>query len=229
MRWLLIPREDLEIIDDWYTLGLRSTGSKTVVFNDVFIPEYRTITRLAVAAGEAPGREVNTHLMYGAPEPANFTGAMSVPAIGAAVGLIELFRQRLGSKINIPETTNSPYLPEGMTQTMARLARASATVDSARALMTLNAQRYSRRPVKEVPIEQDMRLRRDTAFTAQQARRAANVLYEESGGSALAENSELQLFWRDTNAAAAHRGLMWDWQSEGWVKASLGLPMPALT
>jgi alkylation response protein AidB-like acyl-CoA dehydrogenase len=229
MRWLLIPREDLEIIDDWYTLGLRGTGSKTVVFNDVFIPEYRTITRLGVAAGEAPGREVNTHPMYGAPEPANFTGAMSVPAIGAAVGLVELFRERLGSRIQIPEDTNSPYLPEGMSQTMARLATASATIESCRALMLLNAQRYARRPVGEVPIEEDMRLRRDMTFTAQQARRAANVLYEESGGSALSEKSLLQLFWRDTNAAAAHRGLMWDWQSEMWAKAALGLPMPPLT
>ncbi|MGH3302659.1 MAG: acyl-CoA dehydrogenase family protein [Streptosporangiaceae bacterium] len=229
MRWLLVPREDLEIIDDWHTLGLRGTGSKTVVFNDIFIPEYRTITRLAVAAGEAPGREVNTHPMYAAPEPANFTGAMSVPAIGAAVGLVELFRERLGSRIQIPEDTNSPYLPEGMSQTMARLANASATIDSCRALMLLNAQRYARRPVSQVPIEEDMRLRRDMTFTAQQARRAANVLYEESGGSALSEKSLLQLFWRDTNAAAAHRGLMWDWQSEMWAKAALGLPMPPLT
>jgi alkylation response protein AidB-like acyl-CoA dehydrogenase len=229
MRWLLIPREDLEIIDDWFTTGLRGTGSKTVVFNDIFIPEYRTITRIAVAAGEAPGREVNTHPMYGAPEPANFTGAMSVPAIGAAIGMIELFQQRLGSRIQVPESTNSPYLPEGMSQTLARLANASATVDSARAVMTLNALRYARRPVQTVPIEEDMRLRRDMTFTAQLARRAANILYEESGGSALAEKSLLQLFWRDTNAAAAHRGLMWDWQSEMWAKAALGLPMPPLT
>ncbi len=154
---------------------------------------------------------------------------MSVPAIGAATGLVELFRERLGSRIQIPDSTNSPYLPEGMSQTMARLATASATVHSCRALMLLNAQRYARRPVSQVPIEEDMRLRRDTAFTAQQARRAANVLYEESGGSALPEKSLLQLFWRDANAAAAHRGLMWDWQSDSWAKAALGLPMPPLT
>ncbi|MBO0822383.1 MAG: acyl-CoA dehydrogenase family protein [Actinobacteria bacterium] len=229
MRWLLIPREDLEIIDDWYTVGLRGTGSKTVVFNDIFIPEYRTVTRLAVAAGEAPGREVNRHPMYGAPEPANFTGAMSVPAIGAATGLIELFQEKMGSRIQIPESTNSPYLPEGMSQTLSRLANASATVDSARAVMLLNAHRYSQRPVQQVTIEQDMRMRRDQTFTAQLARRAANILYEESGGSALSEKSLLQQFWRDTNAAAAHRGLMWDWQSEMWAKAALGLPLPPLT
>jgi alkylation response protein AidB-like acyl-CoA dehydrogenase len=229
MRWLLVPREDLEIIDDWHTIGLRGTGSKTVVFNDIFIPEHRTVGRLAVAAGEGPGREVNTHPMYGAPEPANFTGAMSVPAIGAATGLIELFRERMESRIQIPESTNSPYLPEGMSQTLSRLANASATVNSARAVMLVNAQRYARRPVAEVSLEEDMRMRRDQTFTAQLARRAANILYEESGGSALSEKSLLNLFWRDTNAAAAHRGLMWDWQSEMWAKAALGLPLPALT
>ena len=30
-RWLLLPREDIEIIDDWYTVGLKGTGSKTIV------------------------------------------------------------------------------------------------------------------------------------------------------------------------------------------------------
>ena len=71
-----------------------------------------------------------------------------------------------------------------------------------------------------------MRMKRDAAWCAQQARRAVNVLYEESGGSALMEHSPLQQFWRDTNAAAAHRGLMFDWQAEAWVKAVLGLPVP---
>jgi len=33
-RWMLIPREDFEIIDDWYTVGLKGAGSKTIVIND---------------------------------------------------------------------------------------------------------------------------------------------------------------------------------------------------
>ena len=87
---------------------------KTIVLNDVFIPEYRTVPVLDILNGDSPGREVNTHPMYGASTDANFTGAMSVPAIGAAKGLIEMFHQRLGSKIEIPDSTNSPYLPGGM-------------------------------------------------------------------------------------------------------------------
>jgi alkylation response protein AidB-like acyl-CoA dehydrogenase len=225
MRWLLLPREDLEIVDDWHTIGLRGTGSKTIILNDVFIPEYRTLPILNIGNGDSPGREVNTHPMYGGPTDANFTGAMSVPAIGAARGLIELFHQRLGSKIEIPDGTNSPYLAEGVSITMGRLSQAAATVDATRALMLVNAQSFAERSAKEVTLADSMRMKRDMAWTAQQARRAVNVLYEESGGSALSEKSPLQQFWRDANAAAAHRGLMFDWQAEGWVKAVLGLPV----
>jgi len=226
MRWLLIPREDLEIVDDWHTIGLRGTGSKTVLFNDVFIPEYRTIPLMSMVEGNAPGREVNTHPMYGGPSDANFTGAMSVPAIGAAKGLIDMFHQRMGARIQIPDDTNSPYLPEGMSVSMSRLAHAAATVESAHALMLVNAQRFACRPAVECTLADLQGMKRDTAYCAQQSRRAINVLYEESGGSALMEKSPLQQFWRDVNGAAAHRGLMWDWQAEGWVKAVLGLPVP---
>ena len=31
-RWMLIPREDIEIIDDWYTVGLKGTGGRADLF-----------------------------------------------------------------------------------------------------------------------------------------------------------------------------------------------------
>ena len=50
-RWLLIPREDFEIVDDWYTVGLKGTGSKTIVVDDVFVPEHRTLANTDVEHG----------------------------------------------------------------------------------------------------------------------------------------------------------------------------------
>ena len=46
-----------------------------------------------------------------------------------------------------------------------------------------------------------------------------------NGGSALFENSEFQRYWRDVNAAAAHRGLTWDWVAVGWTKTMIGVPV----
>ena len=39
-RTFLIPKEDYEIKDTWYSMGLKATGSQDIHVNDVFVPEY---------------------------------------------------------------------------------------------------------------------------------------------------------------------------------------------
>ena len=215
-RWLLIPREDFEIIDDWYTVGLKGTGSKTIVANDVFIPEYRTLANVTLEDGTAPGRQLNTHPMYGAISSANFTAAMAAPAVGAARGFLAAFEQRLHSK--------SSNIDDGLTINMARYAQAVAQVDAVHAMTLQNAERFACEPASNVSVQARAKCRRDQAFTAQSARKAVNTLYEECGGSGLFESSDFQRLWRDTNAAAAHHGLTWDWLSVAWTRTMLGLP-----
>ena len=213
-KWFLIPRADFEIIDDWHVVGLRGTGSKTVVMADVFIPDERVLDDADIQRGASPGRAVNPHPMYGAIAQANFTAAMAAPAIGAARGLLAAYAEKLRRKAG-PATTS-----------MARYAAASARVDAVHALTLQNAQRYSRLPAAAVGPDGRAKCRRDYAYAAQQSRQAANAVYEECGGSGLAESSDLQRIWRDANAAAAHHGLTWDWQADLWTRASFGLPAP---
>jgi alkylation response protein AidB-like acyl-CoA dehydrogenase len=215
MRWLLIPREDFAIVDDWYTVGLKGTGSKTIVLEDVFIPESRTVVGKEVEDGIAPGRQLHSNPLYGGISWANFTAAMAAPALGAARGFLEAFEDRLRSK--------STNIDDGLTINMSRYASASAMVDAAHALTLQNAERFARVPSREVGRDVRGRCRRDQAFTAQTARKAVNMLYEECGGSGLFESSALQRLWRDTNAAAAHRGLTADWILAGYAKTELGV------
>jgi alkylation response protein AidB-like acyl-CoA dehydrogenase len=215
-RWMLIPREDLEIIDDWYTVGLKGTGSKTIVVNDIFIPEYRTIPNQVVEEGRAPGREINSHPMYGAISSANFTAAMAAPALGVAYGFLAGFEDRLRGK-----TAN---VDDGLTVNFADYADAAAQVDAAYALTMHNARRLRCVPADQVSPEERAKCRRDQAFTAQTARKAVNALYAECGGTGLFEKSDLQRLWRDVNAAAAHHGLTWDWVAAAYTRTILGLP-----
>jgi 3-hydroxy-9,10-secoandrosta-1,3,5(10)-triene-9,17-dione monooxygenase len=215
-KWFLLPRADFEIIDDWHVIGLRGTGSKTLVVTDAFIPDGRVLDDRDIQAGTAPGREINPHPMYGAISQANFTAAMAAPAIGAARGLLAAYGAKLRPKAG------------GATTSMARYAAAAAQVDAVQALTVQNAQRYSRVPAAEVGPEGRAKCKRDYAYTAQQSRKAANAIYEECGGSGLAETSDLQRIWRDVNAAAAHHGLTWDWQADLWTRAAFGLPVPGV-
>src|SRR4029077_6762013 len=99
-RWLLIPREDFEIIDDWHTMGLRGTGRKTIVLTDVFVPLGRTLDNADVEGGTSPGLQINTNPMYAGISSANFTAAMAAPAIGAARGFLRAFGAKLRSKLS---------------------------------------------------------------------------------------------------------------------------------
>jgi 3-hydroxy-9,10-secoandrosta-1,3,5(10)-triene-9,17-dione monooxygenase len=221
-RWLLIPREEFEIIDDWYTVGLKGTGSKTIVANDVFIPERRTVSNKDIEEGASPGSLFHSHPMYSAISSANFTAAMAAPALGVARGFLCAYEERLRSK--------SKAIDDGLLINMARYANAVAQVDAVYAVTMQNAQRWARVPAREVGPEDRAKCRRDQAFTAQSARKAINTLYEECGGGGLFESSDFQRLWRDVNAAAAHHGLTWDWIAVAWTKTTLGLPtVPGFT
>jgi alkylation response protein AidB-like acyl-CoA dehydrogenase len=219
-RWLLIPRADFEIIDDWHTVGLRGTGSKTIVANDVFVPERRSLANSDIDDGTAPGVAFHDNPMYGGPAAANFTAAMSAPAIGVARGFLRAFEDRLRSKLNVTD----PQAADGLTVNMSRYAAAVAQVDAVHAVTWQNAHRFSRVPARNVSAEDRVRFRRDRAFAAQSARKVVNTLYEECGGSGLFDSSDFQRIWRDVNAAASHHGLTWDWQAVSWTKTMLGLP-----
>ncbi|MBV8085836.1 MAG: hypothetical protein JO247_13585, partial [Chloroflexi bacterium] len=219
--WILLSRDQFEIVDDWHTVGLRGTGSKTIVINDAFIPEHRYVSGKEIEAGTSPGSQIHDHGMYCAPSTANFTAAMGSPAVGAAKGFLELFEQRLASRVKVADTP-APTA-DGYIANMSRFAAACSQLEALHALTRQNAARYSAVPASTVTISQRMACMRDQAFSAQIARRTVNGLWEEAGGSNLFESSELQRFWRDTNAAAAHHGLTWDWQSVAWSKIELGV------
>ena len=220
-KWFLIPRADFEIIDDWNVIGLRGTGSKTLVMTDAFIPRERVLDDDDIQRGTSPGREINSHPMYGAIAQANFTAAMAAPAIGAARGLLAAYAAKLRPRA-------AGDREHGATTSMARYAATAALVDAVHALTVQNATRYARVPAGQVGPEGRAKCKRDYAYTAQQSRRAANAIYEECGGSGLAESSDLQRIWRDANAAAAHHGLTWDWQADLWTRAAFGLPVPGV-
>jgi alkylation response protein AidB-like acyl-CoA dehydrogenase len=216
-KWLAVPRADFEIIDDWNPVGLKGTGSKTIVVPGAFVPEHRALDDADLQRGTTPGRQVNGHPMYGGVSTANFTAAMAAPAIGAARGLLSAYGAKLGGK-----AAKDAAAP-GIGVSMARYAAASAQLDAAQALTLSNAARLSAVPAATVSAEARAKCRRDQAYTAQQARQAANTIFEECGGSGLVETSDLQRVWRDANAAAAHHGLTWDWQADAWTRTSFGL------
>lgn len=219
-RWFLIPRSEVTIVDDWFTMGLKGTGSKTVVVDDAFIPDERVLRVGEMSAGLAPGATLHPGALYQAGFEFVFSLPVGMPVIGPARAFLAAFQERIRSRID----GDNPVLSREAMASLPRLAKADAEVDAAYAILSQNVRRYCFAPASGFTALDRAKCRRDTAYAAQLCRKAVNELFEASGGSSLFESSDLQRLWRDTNAAAAHHGLSWDIRAAEVGRAMMGLP-----
>jgi 3-hydroxy-9,10-secoandrosta-1,3,5(10)-triene-9,17-dione monooxygenase len=217
--WALLPRPDYDILDTWFTSGMRGTGSKDIVIRDVFVPEYRTVDPARAGDGEWTGWELHKRLSYRLPLRCMTGWDLVAPLVGIAQGAIDEFTSSLRGTSGPGRTADSVLV-------QVRLAEAAVEVDAARAL--------HRRAIRDMlekaehgeeftPLER-ARYRRDKTFTARLCVQAVNRLFEASGGRALLESEPIQRFHRDVNAASHHQGISWDAAAEDFGRQALGLP-----
>ncbi|HUP91172.1 MAG TPA: flavin-dependent monooxygenase [Solimonas sp.] len=91
-RTFLLPRSDFEVVDTWYTMGLKGTGSKDIVVKGAFVPEYRTHKASDGFMGTNPGGATFTSQLYDLPFGQIFVRAVSSAAIGSLQGAVNSFR-----------------------------------------------------------------------------------------------------------------------------------------
>ncbi|MBN9491838.1 hypothetical protein J0H33_00620 [bacterium] len=93
---------------------------------------------------------------------------------------------------------------------LGRLAASAAAIDSSIALVRESARQIDRLddPAKLTAMDGN-RILRNWAYAVQNAREAANALFDVAGGSQIYDSSRLQAYWRDTNAGAQHYAFSW--------------------
>jgi alkylation response protein AidB-like acyl-CoA dehydrogenase len=87
MRYFLVPTSKAKIVDDWHVIGLRGTGSKSIILDNVFVPTERILTDAQIRSGTTPGAAVHDGPAYRVPGWAVFIFSLSaipVPAVRAA-------------------------------------------------------------------------------------------------------------------------------------------------
>lgn len=214
-RWILLPRSDYEIVDTWFTVGLRGTGSKDIVARDVYVPEYRTINPNLAGDSDLTGWKLHERNSYRVPLRVMTDWSLAATIIGMAQGVVDEFTSRTG-KFGSSVASVAKQL---------RLAEASAEVDTARTLHQAavraildssgDADWFS-------PLER-ARSVRNACFTAQLCLRAVNRLYDVSGARAISEDEPIQRQHRDVNTACHHAALNWDTAAEQFGRLALGV------
>jgi 3-hydroxy-9,10-secoandrosta-1,3,5(10)-triene-9,17-dione monooxygenase len=201
-RYLLVPMSQIEIIDDWEVLGLRGTGSRSLLLDDVFVPVHRSVLLRDLYDGTTPGAQVHPdYPLLGAPRGLLVPFSLPVVAFTLARRALSLVCDALRTRLS--RGTRVMGESEVVQQ---QLGEAAAEIETA--VLIMNARRDHTLALVDsgAPIspEEVIGNRRDIAFAVWQLRRGVERLVELAGARTVYDTEPLQGLWRDVLTISTH-------------------------
>jgi alkylation response protein AidB-like acyl-CoA dehydrogenase len=217
----LMPISDVTVEDTWFMVGMKGTGSNTIVAADAFVPEHRFLPY--PPAFEGRYRTEHTD------EPVYRVALVPVTVLilaGSQLGTARAALDYVVSKATTRGITHTTFPRQADSSGFQMLvAEAAMKIDTAclhaaRAADDLDrAARAGRHP----DLTERARVRMDTALAAKYAREAVELLVQAHGTSSLADRNPLQRMWRDVHVASHHAITEWQINLEVYGKALLGI------
>ena len=223
---LILPREQFEIIDTWYAIGLKGSASNDVSIDDVFVPRHMTLDG-EFLRGRAP-RYDGEPVVFQAPNYAMFGSMIGSAQLGIAEGGVATYLDqavgrvaRMSTKKVADYNTHHVKVAEAVTCLKAARQLIYGTCDLATAILE-----SGRLPT----LEERAQFRAEAALAGQLSARAMAVVWDAGGGGAIYDRNPLSRYYRDISAAARHITQNWDANLGTFGRMKLGLPIdnPAL-
>ncbi|MEU1404360.1 acyl-CoA dehydrogenase family protein [Streptomyces sp. NPDC005728] len=218
-RFLLVPRAAYGIERTWDTVGMRGTGSDTLVLDEVFVPTEHTFLIRELASGQQPG---DGPAPLAVPHK-NVSGlSFAAPVLGAVRGALDTWTRTTAHKRAASNAAQPPAVSAELD-----LARCSAQADAAELLLTRAA-----RDADLGALGTELagaRAQRDHVVAVDLLLDAVNRLQRTGGTGAQSLGGDLQRFWRDANTAAGHAVLKWEPAARRFGAARLAVPVGDLS
>jgi 3-hydroxy-9,10-secoandrosta-1,3,5(10)-triene-9,17-dione monooxygenase len=200
---VVVPAEDLTVIDDWHTVGLRGTGSVSTAAEDMFVPAHR-----AVPLGPLMQEQYPTKANASSPvfrSPMILTGCVTAvgPALGLAKAALENINDRLPGR-HIHYTTYDDQATAPLTH--LQIAEATMKLDEAefhayRAADTVDAKALDGTPWSVV---ERARVRADAAYACRLAKESVDIVNSASGAASIYSHVPIQRIERDVQTINLH-------------------------
>jgi resorcinol 4-hydroxylase (FADH2) len=223
--FFLLRTADIAIDDDWRTMGLSGTGSKTIVADMAFVPAHRTVAFAELADAAAPGMRAHANPLYKQSFLAVLPITIVSPVLGMAEGALAAFLDMAKDRTTRGALRGGNRRMVEFATVQLRAAEAAACIDAARLMMFRDLAEAFAAAARGEAVSKDVRLRnrRDQAFCARLLLQAIDVLFLAAGGQGLFLDHPLQRFWRDAHAAGSHISLNWDSSGSMFGQYLLGL------
>ena len=217
--FVVMPTSEIEIIDDWHSVGLAGSGSKSFSVKDVFVPDHRVLMKKDYDAGTSPGTLFYTSPISKLPRGGVSAVSYTAVCVGVAEGFLENYLAFTG-----PRKSRGAPVADGVGVQMG-VGLASAEIEAA-SRMYLGAVRETMQTLErgeDVTKLMSVQGKRNAAYACQLATNAVQKLFNAAGGRALYTDNVLQRQFRDCFAAAAHHSVVWDGAAADYGKYVLSL------
>ncbi|MEV6163374.1 acyl-CoA dehydrogenase family protein [Streptomyces sp. NPDC052052] len=223
----LMPAAEVTVRDTWHSVGMRGTGSNTVVAEDVFVPAHRLLPYGPLLAGRTDGL-----VPADRPYRNSLTGVFMVGLIGSMIGGASAALQYALDRAPTRRVAGSTYADQSESPAaQLGLAAAATRIDTA----VLHARRladtvdHHAEAGENPPVPVRARARMDATHVAQQCRAAVEEIVSVYGSSAFDESNPLQRIWRDVNVGSRHAGFGMGIPEQAYGTALVGKDPRTLT
>ena len=215
---VVLPKNDVVIDDTWFTMGMRGTGSKDIVLDDVFVPEHRAVPMAEAFVGTVPGVDI---ALYRLPIAATLCTMLLGSIVGMSERGLELF-------VEATRTRRDAYSGEPKVNSVGlqrRVAEANAEIAHAWTLAQQNCDLLEQAMEHDPPmaVEARAQVRWNAAYAAELCRRAADRLFAGAGANAAHDRHVMQAVFRNINTATHHAMVDLDAALEMQGKMLLGV------
>lgn len=199
----LIPISELEIVDDWHTIGLAGSGSVTTVARDVFVPDHRVISGADFYQNVSNSRVNASKAAYRVPMLVTATAMQTGQLVGAAKYALSSFLERLPGRpltyTNYPSQAEAPI-------THLQIGEAALLIEDAEARAHRFADLLADKISRDEQWSQEDRVfsRVQIGWIAKQAKQAVEILAAAGGGSSIFRDVPITRIQRDVHATSLH-------------------------
>jgi alkylation response protein AidB-like acyl-CoA dehydrogenase len=199
----LVPMSDLHIVDDWYTAGMKGTGSVSTVAQDLFIPQERVLPLGAVLQGQHASKRNADSPIYRAP----LLPVACASSVGTMVGLARAARETFLDRLPDRKISYTNYASQKEAPlTHLQVAEATMRVDETEFHAYRLAQQVDVKGVQASPwtVAERVRARADLGAAGRLAKEAVEILATASGGSSVYSDVPIQRIQRDIQTVNQH-------------------------
>jgi 3-hydroxy-9,10-secoandrosta-1,3,5(10)-triene-9,17-dione monooxygenase len=229
---VVIPRARFRRLDNWGDLiGLKGSGSHSVVVEETFIPAHYAIPFVDMEDGArvTPGYELHRNPLFGGRFGVFAIGRLTAVQVGNAQAMVDEFERLLAGKRTVSIlNAGVPRLEEHNYQRCLGLAMAWTDAAYSIHVQVGNLYTaYSRRALEggaPFGAEDEMRLYGQQMTAARLCWEAGETLFRAASTSGARDGQRMQRYWRDLCAFRTNGIHQHDFRAEALAQTHLGMP-----